>query len=64
MLFLQLKVTYKQLILLQEAFAAYFSCNHNALDALLTEIRGKMEEMEGSDPPAWLEALPSQPANS
>jgi len=56
----QLKVTHKQLVLLQGAFAAYFSCNHEAVNSLLEQLRGKVEAGEDNDPPAWLEDLPSQ----
>ena len=59
---LQLKVTHKQLVLFHGAFAAYFSCNHTALDALLTEFKEKIDDMEDGDLPAWLEELPSRPA--
>ena len=53
-------MTHKQLVLLQGAFAAYFSCNHEAVDAILTEFKEKIEGSEDNDPPAWLEDLPSQ----
>ena len=59
-----MKVTHKQLVLLQGAFAAYFSCNHEAVDALLTEFKAKVEDFEDNDPPAWLEDLPSQQSNN
>jgi len=61
LLSVQLKVTHKHLVLLQEAFAAYFSCNHEALEALRVHFQDKIEESGGSnDPPTWLEDLPSQ----
>lgn len=55
-------MTHKQLVLIQQAFAAYFSCNHTAVDALLTEFKEKIDDMEESEPPVWLEELPSHPA--
>ena len=54
-------MVHKQLVLIQGAFAAYFSCNHTAVDAILTEFKEKIEDMEEGDLPAWLEDLPSRP---
>ncbi len=53
----QLKVTHNQLVLLHGAFAAYFSGNHTAVEALVKEFHSKLEQMERRDPPAWLEEL-------
>ena len=44
--------------MLQGAFAAYYSGNHQAVDGLLKEFRAKLEEAERSnDPPEWLENM-------
>ena len=54
----QLKVSHQQLVMLQGAFAAYFSGNHQAVDGLLKEFRAKLEEIERSnEPPEWLENM-------
>ena len=56
---LQYKVTHKQLVLLLGAFAAYFSGNHQAVEAQLTELKAKLSsESQAQDSPAWLEELP------
>jgi hypothetical protein len=57
-------VVHKQLVLFHGAFAAYFSCNHTAVDAILTEFKEKMDDMDEGDLPAWLEDLPSRPNNN
>ena len=55
----QLKVTHKQLVLLQGAFAAYFSGNHGAVDTLLKEMKAKLsKQSQNHEPPSWLEELP------
>lgn len=44
--------------MLQGAFAAYFSGNHQAVDAIMKEFKTKLEEMERNhDPPEWLENM-------
>lgn len=53
----QLKVTHTQLVLLHGAFAAYYSGNHTAMEALVKEFHSKLEQVDKRDPPAWLEEL-------
>ena len=62
---LQLKVTHKQLVLLHNAFAAYFSGNHSAMEELVAELQARLEEQAApaTDPPAWLEQMPSSQRN-
>ena len=48
----------KQLVLLNSAFAAYYSGNHAALDTMLKEFNTKLQENgTTNDPPSWLEEL-------
>lgn len=52
----------RQLILLNEAFAAYFSGNHAAMEDLIGKFKAKIEENGPSnEPPSWLEELPAEP---
>ncbi len=53
----QLKVTHTQLVLLLRAFAAYYSGNHTAVEAMVKELNSKLEQVERRDPPAWLEDM-------
>ena len=51
----------RQLILLNEAFTAYFSDNHAAMEDLIRKFRAKIEENgPNNEPPSWLE-LPAEP---
>ena len=51
-------MSHQQLVMLQGAFAAYFSGNHQVIDGLVKEFKSKLEEKERSkDPPEWLENM-------
>ena len=56
----QYKVMQRQLVLLHQAFAAYFAGNHASLEVMVEELKEKVQENQRHRHlPEWLEELPS-----
>ena len=56
----QLKVTRQNLVLLHNAFSAYYDGNYKAMKENIQELSSRLDGTGENDPPEWLEDLPSQ----